>query len=161
MKRTGSTPSRANPMSARSTRRPVGHGDARRDLASAFSRSAAQTLASDFGRDQQAQEELLAVTAEREAAERSHQRAVAMRAELEGGRPPRLRFHAHTRHRDALATARGVEATAESRVHALRAREAELRDEIQRSHAAHERTPDRGVVERAVPAQSRGLEVER
>jgi conjugative relaxase-like TrwC/TraI family protein len=135
--------------------------DTRRDLAGAFSRSAAQTLASDFGRDQQAREELLAVTAEREAAERSHQRAVAMRAELEGGRPPRLRFHAHTRHRDALATAREAEATVESRVHALRAREAELREEIQRSHAAHERTPDRGVLERAVPAQSRGLEVGR
>jgi hypothetical protein len=135
--------------------------DARRDLAGAFSRSAAQTLASDFGRDQQAQEELLAITAEREAAERSRQRAVAMRAELEGGRPPRLRFHAHTRHRDALATAREAEATAESRAHALRAREAELREEMQRSHAAHERTPDRGVLERAVPARSRGLEVGR
>ncbi len=133
--------------------------DARRDVPAAFSRSAAQTLASDIGGEQQLQQELVAATTGREAAERSHRRAVAMRAELEGGRPPRLRFHAHTRHRDALATGRRVEAAAEMRLQALQAREAELRDEIHRSRAGHERTPDHDVLERAVPSQSRGLEV--
>ena len=137
--------------------------DARRDLTAAFSRSAAQTLAIEVAREQRAQQELVVATAEREAADRSHRRAVAMRAELEGGRPPRVRVRAHARHRDALATARLVEGAAEMRLVALGAREVELRDEIRRTRAADERRVDRDSLEvdRSVPAGSRdrGLEL--
>ncbi len=134
-------------------RRPV---DPLRSVVAAFSRSAAQTLASDTAREAYPDRELVAAVRAREAADRAHRQAVRTRSELERGEPHRLRFHARQRHREALGTARDAEAAAERRLNALRTREVHLLDRVRRDRAARDRELDRDIDHARVAIPTRG-----
>jgi hypothetical protein len=136
--------------------------DGRDALVEALGRSTAKTLATD-AQDHGAGSgnELASAVAEREAAERSHERAVAQRWKLERERPGPLAFRARARHAKRLAAARETAAATGNRVDVLRAREADLRARLARERAAMpaaDRRPQRSVLHRAM---DRGLDLGR
>lgn len=136
--------------------------DGRDALVEALGRSTAKTLATDAQDHGEALRNALAnAVAEREAAERSHERAVAQRWKLERERPGPLAFRARAQHAEQLAAARETAAATGKRVDVLRAREADLRGRLARERAtgpADDRRPQRSVLR---VAMDRGIDLGR
>ena len=109
-----------------------GHSRASRErLAASLGRSAAQTFATDAGREQRLAAELGRVIGRRDAAADAHEAAVRTLGELERRAPHPLRRRAHREYRQELARARGVETYAGQRLDALEQRAAKLREQLE------------------------------